>query len=67
MILYCNCDMDVSEGKAESATLGAKNIVEMKSDDKLVSKGDAKADGKHASHMDDKKIDDDITAVFEKG
>ena len=26
-----------------------------------------KAEGKHASHMDDKKIDDDISLIYEKG
>ena len=63
----CNCDMDVSDGKAEGVASGAKHNAELKNDDKYNRMSEEKAEGKHASHMDDKKIDDDISLIYEKG
>ena len=53
--------MDVSDG------YGVKHEADEKSDDKTDSKENDKAEGKRNSHLDDKKIDDDITAIYEKG
>jgi hypothetical protein len=61
-------DMSDSEGKSEDVSSGVKecgNDSDMKSDSK--DSKQEKPDGKSTSHLDDKKIDDDITAIFEKG